>query len=266
MSNNDNSLRYRRIHACLAEFFHTCYYCGDIASTDDFIPPKTRSQTSGSYPDGQFFIVPCCPECKRLGGDQPHSHIETRSEYIRKALRKKHYATFKKTQLWTQEEVALRIEEDGLTSINRSLLAVLNAEQDLTSRLNFTGYDFEVDGSRYQSVIEEKGQTSVFGQLYDNPKQALHAVAKQYSLKVAELHQQSEIHNGNIELAAETLITEHRQRQQEKQLKELATELSVRYKQPKQWLIRSLTSLAKQSPDANLEMISKILIERYFSR
>ncbi|CAH0990936.1 hypothetical protein SIN8267_01037 [Sinobacterium norvegicum] len=258
--------RYQRLRAIDAEFYHRCYYCGDIANTEDYIPPLARARTPGSYPNAQFFISPSCSECKTLGGINPHVSIEQRAKYIRQALKKKYAATYKKTMLWSREEVETMIADDGMTNITRSLKAVIDMEEDLHGRLHFTGFPLEVNGSRYYNPAESPGDITVFGQRFSSRKLALHSLAQQYSCKVEKLLSLVEDYKGDFEAAVQDLLKQQQQSIQQRQIRQQAEHLHQRYNQPTQWLQRSLSSLWQQHPEHSIEQISQQLVERYINR
>jgi uncharacterized membrane protein YheB (UPF0754 family) len=258
--------RYRRLHAIEAEFYHRCYYCGDIANAEDYIPPLARARTPGSYADAQFFISPSCDECKALGGIHPHTTIEQRAKHIRQALKKKYAASYKKTMLWSRQEVEQMIAEDGLTNITRSLKAVIDMEEDLHQRLHFAGFGFEVNGSRYYSTAETPGDITVFGQNFSSRKQALHSLAKQYSCKIERLLTLVEDYKGDFEAAVRHHLKQQQQSIQQQQIKQQAERLHQRYNQPTQWLQRSLDTLWQKHPEQNIEQISQRLVEQYIKR
>ena len=256
--------RFNRIYALDGSFWNLCYYCGDVATEMDHVPPiSTVEFFDVTREPADFFLVPSCKECNLLGGSEPLGILDARAEYIREKLKWRHRKHWRQTQLWTEEEVDELIESEGNTSITRSLKAIVNSEEDLQSRLQFKGYLFEVRGSKHTINYERSTKFNVFGVSFDTFKEALHYAINAYKVKADVLYSYAVESGGNVEKALNKIFKEQEELIDKKELENMAKLISDRYLTPQAWVYQSLKSLKAKYPEKALEEIRILLIEKY---
>lgn len=111
-----------------------CFYCGDIASTIDHVPPLTRVDDYKAYKllHEMYIKVPACNECNRMLGSSLQESIELRIEHAKDLLSRRHSNLLR--NLWTQQ----RLDDEEMTGSLRShLLKASRSQQRLVDRLNF---------------------------------------------------------------------------------------------------------------------------------
>ncbi len=256
--------RYSRIYALNRDDWNRCFYCGDISTELDHVPPLVTIEFFDmTREQADFFLVPSCNECNLLGGSEPHGLLETRAEYIRQKLKRRNSKLWRQIQLWTKSEVDEFIETEGETSITRVLSAIVGSEEALKSRLQFSGYPFEVRGSKQFMSYEPTSRFSVFGPSFDSFKEALQYCITSYKVKADVLYQYAVAHGGNLEKALNQIFEEQALLIKEKELEIAAKELSLQYNTSQEWVFRSLRSLKSKYTDSTLDELKKILVEKY---
>jgi len=259
--------KYSNIYAIDRIFWNVCYYCGDVESGVDYVPPlEVASFFDNTGESADFFKVPCCSECKSIVGKEVHALLESRAEYIRDRLAKKYEKQWKKTQVWSESEVEMLVESEGETSITKSLKAIVESETDLISRLKFSGYSFEVNGSKYQSSKNVSSKFHILGIDFDTFKEALQYAVSNYGIKTEVLYEYAIKAGGRLDEAVEKIFEEQNRLLLEKEFRASASEIATKYTVPRNWVLRTLESLKKEHPRLSVSEWCDIIAEKYVKK
>lgn len=259
--------RYSRIYALDRADWNRCFYCGDISTELDHVPPLVTVEFFDMTREpADFFLVPSCHECNLLGSSEPHGLLDIRSEYIRTKLKRRYAKNWRQIQLWTKEEVELFVEEEGETNITKALSAIVNSEESLTSRLQFAGYPFEVRGSKQYMNYEPNQRFSVFGVNFNSFKEALQYSINAYKVKAEVLYRYSVESGGNLEKALNRVFEEQSEINKDKELTLVSKELAEKYGTSKEWVFRSMKHIASKHTESTIEDLKRIMVSNYLEK
>ena len=133
--------RYKRLYPVNLEDKGLCFYCGEYATTMDHVPPLAVVENISRLED--HFLVPSCFECNSLAGDEPHTDLEERRDFIRSKLHKKYKSLIRQSAHWYEEEIDELRSEDPESRLIQSISALKPAEYTITDRVKYQGYTFD---------------------------------------------------------------------------------------------------------------------------
>ena len=176
---------YMPLRAVHAADFSRCIYCGCEMARNDFIPPIKfiHDWRSGSS-DADFIAVPSCNECFDLLKNENNGTLAPRVTAIKKLLSEKYAKAIRVFNHWNMEEIE---EMDAAFQI--SLKGGMRLGKEALSRLQFAGFDYEVNGSITRVAKPRREVFNVFDQEFDSFREALAYSSKTYQIKKSRLSQ-----------------------------------------------------------------------------
>lgn len=177
-------LQLRAIHG---KDFTFCYYCGCIATEYDIVPKIAAKPLS----------VPCCRECYKALKTCPKPLVADRMAVAKKAIKKQHGQGLRIYQLWHEEE----LEEMDRNFVD-SIRAGMRLGKETYERLNFKGFPYEIDGHKITDCeLIEAEKISVFGQPFEQFRDALHYASKSFRVPKVVLSDLYFDHNQSFDKA-----------------------------------------------------------------
>ncbi|WP_298444078.1 hypothetical protein [uncultured Ferrimonas sp.] len=251
--------RYRVLCAASGADFHTCFYCGCVATELDFAPPRAHWQS--------FFVrqasadnlqVPSCKECHTLLKGCAMGLVEQRREWVHTKLAAKYAKPIAVYLKWTQEELA---ELDY--GFAHSIGAGLRLGEESHRRSNYPGFRYEVDGAVVAASLVQPLPVMVFEQRFDDLKSALVAVSKQYQIKQAKLVEGLADHDNNLE----AVVLAHQQQQQQalyrRQLRAACSAFAKQHQQSLRYVTNSVERYLDKDEELSIaEALDKLYQER----
>ncbi len=148
---------YEPLNAVHSADFNRCIYCGCEATRQDFIPPiKFIHNWQDGNLQADFISVPTCNECFNLLKNENNATLEPRVTVLKKLLAEKY----------------------------KKAIRVFNH-----SRLQFAGFDYEVNGSITRVAKPQREVFTVFNEEFDSFREALAFASATYQIKKSRLSQ-----------------------------------------------------------------------------
>ncbi|MDP5138141.1 hypothetical protein ORJ04_19525, partial [Rheinheimera baltica] len=137
-----NDTDYNLLVPTRSNHFNTCFYCGCIAATHDYAPPKQYLEFYlATREPSEFLKIPVCNECHELVKPCKAGTLDERRLFARAKLAKKYDKALTIYDMWTTEELATLD-----FSLRHSIEAGLKLGAETTERLSFAGFDYEAGG------------------------------------------------------------------------------------------------------------------------
>jgi hypothetical protein len=232
---NDDDL-YRQINAVHGKDFHTCFYCGCIATKTDFVPPiKYAEFYLKAREDADFYKVPSCQECFEILRADKSALLGQRVDNVKKKLARKYQKAVRVYEMWDEDEL-----EELDYSLNRSIKAGLYLGKESYDRVKFRGFEFEADGDKHSLHFYKKELITVFGQQFTNFRDALDYGSKAFRIPKAKLRDLFMEHNNSFDDAIKFFQAEMARKLFEKELKEKSKPFAVKYKQSPKFVMHTV--------------------------
>ncbi len=228
--------RYRLLRAADETHFHTCFYCGCIATEQDFAPPQAHWGAFEHHRQAADNLqIPACKECVTLLKGCTMGLLQQRRDVVQAKLAAKYKKAINVYLRWSQEEVA---ELDR--SLKHSIAAGLTLGEESHRRANYPGFTYEVDGSRVAVEQVLSQPVVVFGQRFEGIKAALEHSAKAYGLSQGKLAQGLEQHNDNLEAVILSLQQQQQKQLEARQMNRLCGEFARTHNQSRRYVVNAV--------------------------
>ncbi len=245
---------YRRIMAMESRHFNMCFYCC-IASEYDLVPPlKLAKFYLKTGEEADFYEVPSCYECYQLLKNDKSSLLGKRVDVLKIKLSQKYYKALNVFHLWQRDEF-----EEFDQEFHKSLHAGIELGSETQDRLKFKGFEFEVDGHKHHSNFVEAETLSVFGEPFDNFRDALDYASKSYRVPKANLKDLFAKHQNSFDNA----ITAFQKEFEEKLLEKKCREFSKAHKQNPNFVIRTVKLFLKTKENVTVEKALEKIYQTY---
>ncbi|WP_345334623.1 hypothetical protein [Ferrimonas pelagia] len=200
-----------RLYAVSPARFHTCFYCGCDASEFDLVYPGAFSELLSRF-DSEIegYEIPACSECYRALRRERAPNIDQRIDKAKQAIAKQYSKALTVYQMWEPDEV-----EELSDDLRISIQAGVKLGRETQQRLDFSGYEFELDGAKFPALMVNRHRFEVFGEIFDSYRQALSFASKAYRIPKAKLAQGFAEHGHCFERA----ITAHHQQMESRLVK-----------------------------------------------
>ncbi|WP_218312579.1 hypothetical protein [Alteromonas antoniana] len=230
---------FKPLRAIHSANFNTCFYCGCDATAQDYIPPISFiHEYTNSRSVADFIKVPACNECFDMVKFQRGSNLAERIDAAKHAIAKKYAKAIRVYEMWKLSEL-----EEMDENFQSSLKGGLSLGEEATERLNFKGFDYEVDGEVNRVGPSETKKISVYEREFLDFKTALDHASETSRIpkhKLRELYYQ----NGrSFEKAIKSFHDMLENEEFEKQLKKLCIEFSKKHTQNSKFVIRTVRKL-----------------------
>ena len=176
---------YQPLNAVHSADFNRCIYCGCEAARQDFIPPiKFIHDWQDGHLQADFISVPACNECTELLKNENNATLELRITVLKKRLAEKYKKAIRVFNHWSMEEIE---EMDAAFQI--SLKGGMRLGKETLSRLQFAGFDYEVNGSITRVAKPQREVFTVFNEEFSSFREALAFASATYQIKKSRLSQ-----------------------------------------------------------------------------
>ncbi|APE00464.1 hypothetical protein BM526_00545 [Alteromonas mediterranea] len=176
---------YQPLRAVNSEDFGRCFYCGCETARQDFIPPiKFIHDWQSGHLQADFISVPSCNECFDLLKNENNGTLEPRITVLKKRLAEKYKKAIRVFNHWSMEEIE---EMDAAFQI--SLKGGMRLGKETLSRLQYSGFDFEINGSITRVAKPQREVFKVFDEEFSSFREALAFASATYKIKKSRLSQ-----------------------------------------------------------------------------
>lgn len=223
----DETGLYRQMSATHPKDFNTCFYCGCVATEYDLTPPvKYAEFYLKTREDADFYRVPACRECFDFLKNEKSGLLGQRVDSVKRKLSRKYQKAIRMYELWDHEEIK------GFDyQLQHSIHAGIVLGRESCKRVKFKGFDFEADGEKHSAHYAENKTFSVFGEKFENFRDALDYACRAYRIPKAKLREMFADHDNCFDTAIKTFQEIMSRKIYEKELKEKCKEFAKEHKQ-----------------------------------
>ncbi|TKB48689.1 hypothetical protein FCL40_11075 [Ferrimonas sediminicola] len=228
--------RYRLLRAADEAHFHTCFYCGCIATEYDYAPPRAHWGAFEHHRQAADNLqIPACRECVTLLRGCTMGLLQQRRDVVQTKLAAKYKRAINVYLCWSEEEV-----EELDRSLKYSIAAGLSLGEESHRRANYPGFTYEIEGCRVavsQAVVQP---VMLFGERFDGIKAALEHAAKTYGISQGKLAQGLVQHNDNLEAVVHALQQQQQKQLEERQMNRLCAEFARAHRQSRRYVVNAV--------------------------
>jgi len=241
---------YRQMRAVHAENFHTCFYCGCIATEYDLTPPlKYAEFYLKTREEADFYQVPACRECFYFLRDVHSALLGQRVDIAKRSLARKYKTAIRIYQVWEPEEID-ELDYQLKHSVNAGM--VLGKES--SQRLAFKGFDFEADGVKHSAHFVEHAEFLIFGQKFNSFREALSHGHQAYRIPKAKLIALFTEHNHCFDTAINTFHEKLARKVIDKKLAAQCSDFCLKHKQSSKFVMRTIKRYCAEDENLTIEM------------
>jgi len=254
---------YSPMYALSSQFYNKCYYCGDMASSEDFVPPlKYVGVFERHYAVEYKMLVPSCLECKHFLSSCYSITLGSRMEYVKKKLEIKYKKAIRIYRSWDEESM-----QDISQGLRVSIKAGISLGREAYDRIRFSGYSYEYSGQRSYSPQSALERYEVDGRVFDKLRDALLFVSRSYLVNIHTLEKYFIEEGGDVALALARHFREVEMANRERNLKMLCKEFSDKNRQGHAFVEKTVRLYLQRYPDEGVEWcLNKIYVERILNR
>jgi len=240
---------FEPLKAVHAANFNRCVYCGCEASVSDYIPPiKYIHDYRDGTKEADFVSVPSCTECFSLLKNHNSGTLEFRTLVLKKLLAEKYSKAIRVFNHWSPEEIA---EMD--TAFQISLNGGVSLGKETLSRIRFSGFDYEVNGSITRVPKPQESVFTVFGETFEDYKTALEHASATYQIKKSRLSQLYYDNGESFDKAVEAFHRSLELQRQEDEIKKPCDDFANRYSQNPTYVFRMVSRWMAANPDLSVD-------------
>lgn len=250
---------YSPIYAVDGNNFGRCFYCGCEAVGRDYVPPLRHVLLyERHYGTDHRMIVPVCSECSEFLIGVREATIEERMRIVKKKISNRYKKPLRIYSSWGEDEL------DSLSSgLRKSVGAGMSLGAEAYSRLQFQGYSYEYEGVREYVIARERVTYTVFGEVFDNLRDALLFTSRAYRINIHKLEEYFIDAGGSLELAVNKYMDDLKAAILDKEIKELCRVFCLKYKQSERFVEKTVRIYLEQFPEETVEWcLDKIYRER----
>lgn len=232
-----------------------CYYCGCEAEFEDFAPPKDvlpfylKSGESCSYA-----IVPTCIECMTHLKHCREGTIENRKKYINKCIERKYKKALNIYERWNEEEL-----KDLSEAFVSSIRSGIKLGEEAYKRLKFLGFEYEIDGNVFHARRRNIKEFLVFGEKFDNFRNALQYASRKYSININKLKEWLIEYDAQFDVAINAYFENKEKVLVEKEKERLSKDFAKKYKQNSNFIKGALEAYMKVNPSLTIERCLELI-------
>lgn len=256
---HDETELYRQMSAVHGKDFNTCFYCGCVATKYDLTPPlKYAEFYLKTREDADFYRVPACKDCFDFLRNEKSGLLGQRVDVVKRKLARKYQKAIRMYEMWDHDEI-----EDLDYHLKKSVNAGLILGKESYERIRFKGFDFEADGEKHSAHYVENETLTVFGDKFDNFRDALDYGSKAFRIPKAKLSEMFAEHDNCFDTAIKVFQEEMARKIYEKELKEKCKVFATEHHQNIKFVIHTVEIF--KAKDENLT-IDTALIKLYEER
>lgn len=236
-----------------------CYYCGCESEFEDYAPPRDDSPfylKSGE--SCSFAIIATCNECFGFLKTCREGLIEDRKIFINKRIEKKYRKALRIYEKWSLDELM-----DMDASLVSSIKAGISLGEEAYDRLRFLGFEYEIDGNVFHTRRRNVKEFSVFGEKFDNFRNALQYAARSSKININTLKELVMDNNAEFDVAIDAYFDEKDKALLEKEKKRLCVAFAKEHKQNSNFVKGALEAYMTANPELAMEeCLDLIYVER----
>lgn len=241
---------YRQINALDSQFFHTCLYCGCIAAGYDLVPPIKYAQFYlQTREEADFYKVPACGECIYFLKSENSALLGQRVDKAKKCLARKYKKALHIYNVWKHDEID-ELDYQLKHSINAGM--VLGEESSM--RIQYKGFSFEADGIKHQAHYIDDQVFTIFGEEFDQFRDALEYASTSYRIPKAKLLTLLKAHNNCFDSAINSYTEKQNRLLLNKTLSFKCKEFALAHKQNSKFVMRTVEAYCAQDENLSIEM------------
>lgn len=247
----DDSTVYSRANPIHVEDHGICYYCGCEAEHefDDYAPPKYDSPFYIKTGEGcSFAIVPCCKECHGFLLRCREGLIEERKRFVNKAIDKKYLKALRIYERWNEQEL-----DELDRSLALSVRAGIKLGEEASLRQRYPGFEYEIEGTVFHSRRRNIKIYSVFGEEFDNFRNALQFASRAYKININLLKEWLMDHDANFDQSINAYFEDLEFKKIERKKNILCSEFSKKHKQNVNFVKGALNAYMEMNPQLTME-------------
>ena len=251
---------YSRARPVDVQFHGVCYYCGCEAESkfEDFIPQKNDLafylQTSEPC---SFAIVQCCKECHYFLINCRIAVIKDRKKHINKSIQKKYAKALNIYERWSEDEF-----EDLSNAIIKSIVAGMKLGKESEERMQFSGYEYEIDGTIHNKKEIEFKTYQVFGEEFDDFRKALQYASKAYRINITQLKQRLIDNKIDFDKAISAYHAEVKKKIFEKKINKLSNAFALKHKQNRNFVKSALITYTEKNPQLSITQCLELIYQQ----
>ncbi|MEL0630818.1 hypothetical protein [Psychromonas aquatilis] len=250
---------YRQVNATHYTFFNSCLYCGCIATKHDLAPPlKYAEFYLKTREEADFYRIPACVECFEFLRTEKSGLLAQRVDIVKSKLAKKYKKAIRVYEMWDLDEIS-----DLDYHLSNSIRAGLALGKESYERFKFKGFDFEADGERHTGFYIKNEILTIFGEKFDNFRDALDYGSRAFRIPKAKLREMFAEHNNCFDTAIKKFQEEMALKIYKKELKEKCKFFADEHKQNIKFVMHAVEIY--RSKNSNLT-IDKALIKLFEDR
>ncbi|NQZ31224.1 MAG: hypothetical protein HRU06_08095 [Oceanospirillaceae bacterium] len=249
---------YRQMSALDAEHFNTCFYCGCIATEYDLVPGIKHAEFYlRTREEADFYKVPACRECFYFLKDDNSALLGQRVDVAKRCLARKYKKAIRIYEVWNIDEI------DELDyQLKHSVNAGMILGKESCQRVAFTGFDYEADGVKHSTHFVKNEVFVIFGEKFDNFRDALEHGHKAYRIPKAKLIELFTEHNHCFDTAINSFHEKLTRKILDKNLKRQCTAFALKHKQNLKFVMRTIELYCTQDQRLTYDMaLDKLYLE-----
>jgi hypothetical protein len=242
---------YSRASAVHIQDHGICYYCGCEAEHeyDDYAPPKDDAPFYIRTGEGcSLAIIPCCKECHGFLLRCRDGLIEERKLFVNKAIDRKYVKALRIYERWNEQEL------DELShSLAMSVRAGIKLGQEASQRQRYPGFEYEIEGTVFHSRRKNIRIYTVFGEEFDNFRNALQYASRAYKININMLKELLMDRDANFDETINAYFAKIEFEKMEKIKNSLCDNFSKKYKQNVNFVKGALNAYMEVNPLLTME-------------
>jgi hypothetical protein len=226
-----------------------CYYCGCESEHEDYAPPKDYTAfylTTGE--NCSLAIMPCCKECFGLLANCRAGLLDDRKLYVNKCIERKYRKALNIYEKWDESEL-VELER----TLAHSVKAGINLGEEAYKRLRYPGFEYEIEGSVFHARRRNVEIFSVFGERFDNFRNALQYASRSYKININTLKEWLMEHNTNFDNSINAYFNHQEEEVVRKKKKKLCDEFAKEHKQNSNFVKGALDAYMEANPSITIE-------------
>lgn len=238
--------------------FNICYYCGCESTEFDLAPPIEQAEKFWQKNKASEFLkVPCCYECFDFLKDCRAPTIEERGQFTKQKISNHYEQALRIYEMWSEKE----LPELG-TDFRTSIAAGLKLGEEAFNRLRYRGFRYESDGQTDTAQNVKTDVFEVFGEVYDNFRDALDYASRAYRIPKSILKEAFVEHGSSFDTAITYIHKEIQTKEHEKNMKKLCSQFAKEFKQPYKFVSNTVQKFLDEDESISIQEAINMLSAR----
>ena len=234
-----------------------CFYCGCESEFSDYVPPiRYKNFYIRTNETAVFSSVPCCKECLNFLNDCDQGTVEERKIHVNDRIGAKYSKALTIFKRWDESEI-IDLDESFAISIRAGI--ILGSESQ--SRMRYSGFEYEINGSLVRVDKREDVLFDVFGEIFDDYNHALKYASKAYKINIVVLEEWLKQTEADFCLAIDSFFANQKKQLFEKNKSKLCRAFSKKHAQNSKLMRSMLDSYLDMYPEYSVEYCLQLMLE-----